>query len=158
MASKQWIALFVVAALVAVQPAATASTPSSGKLDRKHPSVRWAGGPLVAQNWANECPEQERSDTLCDRFSLEVPVPSGPTIDIQIHPTDSSADLNVRVLDAAGAIVAEDLETELSATVRFKHRRGASPYTIEVVPYSTLCVSGCPVTGTSYEGQAQLHR
>ncbi len=152
------LAAVAVAAALALVPAAQASTPSSGKLDRGNRSIRWTGGPFVAQNWADACPSQDTTGTLCDRFSLDVRAPAGWTVDVEVHPTDSYADLNVRVLDATGGVVAEDIETEISATVTFKHRRGAAPYSVEVMPYSTVCISGCPVTGTSYEGVARLSR
>lgn len=128
-----------------------AATPTQGTVSPTATSVSWTGGPFVAPNATGTAGTPTCTvPSSCDDFALHVRTPAGYSdghrLRIQVSWTNTAADFDVYLLDAAGAVVATaassaDPETVLTAPT-------TGDYKVRVVPYAPL--------GSSFTAKAGL--
>lgn len=132
--------------------AVQAATPASGTVSDTSTTTSWTGGPFVAPNVTgsvNTTPDCTAPQS-CDDYKLTVTTPAGYGTDhslkIDVKWPDSTADLDVYVLDASGNVVGQSASTADPEEVVLPPNSGT--YTVRVVPFAPL--------GQSYTATASL--
>ncbi|WP_407740667.1 sialidase family protein [Hyalangium sp.] len=134
-------------ALLGLAPAALAATPVSGSVDTAHPSASFSAGPFLVPNPSGTAGAVTCNALLpCDNYTLNLSVPAGydtdHTVAIQVGWANSTADFDVYVLNAAGAVVATAASNGNPETAVLPAVSGT--YTVRVVPFAPL---GQSITG-----------
>ena len=145
------VGLALVLGVVGLTASTEAATPTQGTVTPTATSVSWTGGPFAAPNATGAAGTPVCNvPTTCDDFALHVRTPAGYSdghrLQIQVSWTNTAADFDVYLLDAAGAVVATaassaDPETVLTAPT-------SGDYKVRVVPYAPL--------GSSFTAKASL--
>jgi hypothetical protein len=132
--------------------AADAATPTSGTLTDTSGPVSWSGGPFVTANvtaQANGEPLCALPES-CDDFALHVSAPAGYGTDhnlqIKVGWTNTAADFDVYLYDAAGNLAATAASSADPETVTVAPNSG--DYVVRVVPFAPL--------GESYAATASM--
>jgi hypothetical protein len=132
--------------------AADAAAPTSGTLTDTSGPVSWSGGPFVTANvtaQANGEPLCALPES-CDDFALHVSAPAGYGTDhnlqIKVGWTNTAADFDVYLYDAAGNLAATAASSADPETVTVAPNSG--DYVVRVVPFAPL--------GESYAATASM--
>jgi CARDB protein len=132
---------------------ADAATPSEGSLTDTGSAVTWTGGPFATDNASAlllSPPQCDATLNPCDDFTLHVATPAGYGADhsltVDVSWDDPTADYDVYVLDAAGAVVGTAASTADPETVSVPPTTG--DYTVRVVPYAA--------SGQAYRASASM--
>ena len=131
---------------------ADAAAPAGGTVGDTARTVGWTGGPLLVANQTGNVGDPVCTPAGdCDDFALSVDVPAGygDTHDLRVSVTwdDAVADLDLYLLDAAGAVVATAASSD-DPEVLTVPAPAAGTYTVRVVPFTPLT--------TSYDASATL--
>jgi hypothetical protein len=131
--------LMLAAALAA--PMTQAATPASGTISPTASSVTYSAGPFLAPN-ASATAGTLSCNALspCDDFKLSVSVPAGyeadHTLSIKVSWSNTAADFDLYVLDAAGVVLSTSASQGNPETVLLPARAGN--YTVRAVPFLPL--------------------
>jgi hypothetical protein len=140
------------AATLTSATASDASTPTAGTVTDSSPVTTWGGGPFAVANVTGTALDQPDCSVpqSCDDYTLHVSTPAGYDTDhqlkIDVSWSNTAADFDVYVLDAAGNVVGTSASSADPEEVVLPPTTG--DYTVRVVPFTPL--------GSSYSAKAQL--
>src|SRR3954466_5442416 len=131
---------------------ADAATPTSGTLTDTSGAVTWTGGPFVAANVTAQATGEPVCTVpgSCDDFTLHVSAPAGydtgHNLQIKVGWTNTAADFDVYLYDAAGHLAATAASSADPETITVAPNTG--DYVVRVVPFAPL--------GESYTATASM--
>ena len=158
----RWSAAAIALVLAAAMGSAARAQVSSsaiGRVDKRHPVVRWSGGPfeVVPGLPAVSNPRPEVCAVNCERRTLSLDVPSstwklkGDGVLIAIHWDDTSANgLNLYVYDPAGRMVGSSDGLDADGETVFLPHPANGMYTLVIT--ATYMTGGT----VSYKGDARV--
>lgn len=144
-----------------------AASPTGGTLTPGNPLLTWdgsvPGGEINPLLLVSPAPEVRCLIAECDMFTIDVQLGAGfwaahPTgaVEVAIHwPYDGVIDLDLQVLDAGGAVVAQSAAVDSNAESVFLPALADGTYTARVIPSNTFNPDNQTDT-VAYEGLVQL--